>query len=70
MIKIQETEDRELLTEILRQLKENNGYCPCHLTREASDKCMCEEFRAILKSNTPGTYECTCGRYIATITLD
>lgn len=67
-VSIKQTTDKELLDNIFRQLKENNGYCPCHLTREETDKCMCKEFRDVIHSEIPGTYECTCGRYIATIT--
>lgn len=70
MVKITQTKDKELLTEILKQLKENDYYCPCHLTKNKDDKCMCKAFRDIISSNIPGTYECNCGRYIATITED
>ena len=31
MIKIKQTEDQELLDEILKQLKENDYMCPCSL---------------------------------------
>jgi hypothetical protein len=67
-VQIKQTDDKELLDEIINQLKDNDGYCPCHLTKEPEDKCMCEEFRNTIKENKPGIYECTCGRYIATIT--
>jgi hypothetical protein len=70
MIQIKQTEDKELLAEILKQLKENDHYCPCHLTKTKDDKCMCKAFRDVIGSNVPGTYECNCGRYIATITED
>lgn len=70
MIQIKQTEDKELLTEILKQLKENDHYCPCRLTKTSDDKCMCKAFRDIISTNTPGIYECGCGRYIATITTD
>ena len=70
MIKIRQTEDKELLAEILRQLAENDHYCPCHLTKLPEDKCMCKSFRDTIATNTPGTYECVCGRYIAVITED
>jgi hypothetical protein len=70
MIKIKQTEDKELLAEILKQLKENDHYCPCSLTRTQDDKCMCKPFREIINEGNIGTYECACGRYIATITKD
>lgn len=71
MVKIRQTEDAELLTEILKQLDENNNICPCSIRRDKhKDRCMCEAFREVINSNLPGTYECHCGRYIATITED
>ena len=70
MIQIKQTKDKALLEEILKQLKENDHYCPCSLTRTQDDKCMCKPFRETINGNVPGTYECACGRYIATITED
>lgn len=70
MIKIKQTEDKELLEEILKQLEENDHFCPCRLTKTKDDKCMCKSFRDIINNNTPGIYECACGRYTATITED
>ena len=68
MIQIKQTDDKELLEEILKQLKENDHYCPCRLTRTPEDKCMCKAFRDTINSGVAGTYECACGRYIATVT--
>lgn len=70
MIQIKQTSDKELLAEILKQLKENDYYCPCRLTKTADDKCMCKPFRDTISSGVAGTYECACGRYTATITED
>lgn len=70
MVKITQTKDKELLEEIKKQLEENNGYCPCSLTKTTDDKCMCASFREVISNNATGTYECNCGRYIATITED
>lgn len=70
MIQIQQTEDKELLEEILKQLEENNHYCPCSVTKTQDDKCMCKTFRNVIESNIPGVYECHCGRYIVTISND
>ena len=68
MVQIKQTEDKELLAEILKQLKENDHYCPCSLTRTSDDKCMCKNFRDQVEREEPG--ECACGRYILTITED
>lgn len=70
MVKIEQTKDKELLDEILKQLKENNNYCPCSLTKTLDTKCMCKSFRDVINQNIPGIYECNCGRYICTITED
>jgi hypothetical protein len=68
MIQIKQTTDKELLEEILKQLKENDHYCPCSLTRTSDDKCMCKNFRDQIERREPG--ECNCGRYILTVTED
>ena len=68
MIHINQTTDKELLNEILRQLKENDHFCPCSLTRTSDDKCMCKSFREQIERKEEG--ECNCGRYILTITED
>lgn len=71
MVKIKQTEDVELLNEIIRQLEENNYICPCSVRADPQkDKCMCETFREVINTNIPGTYECHCGRFIATIAED
>ena len=71
MIKIKQTDDRELLEEILKQLKEHNGHCPCQFDDTSDDTiCICTSFKETINTNIPGTYECPCGRFIATITQD
>lgn len=71
MVKIQQTEDKELLEEILKQLESNNHICPCSIRADPKkDKCMCEDFREVINDNIPGIYECHCGRFIVTITED
>ena len=37
--------DIELVKEIKKKLKKNNGYCPCKLNKNEDTKCMCKEFR-------------------------
>ena len=44
MIKIKLVDDKELVAEIKQQLKENDGYCPCRLSKIPENKCMCKEF--------------------------
>ena len=68
MIQIKQTEDKELLAEILKQLEENDRYCPCSLYRTNNDKCMCKNFRDQIKRGEAG--ECACGRYIITVVED
>ena len=50
-------DDKEYVNIIKRKLKENQGYCPCRLTKNADTKCMCKEFR----ETTEGI--CHCGLY-------
>lgn len=56
MIKL--NENKELVEDIRKRLKENGGYCPCRLQKTDDTKCMCKEFRE-QKSG-----ECHCGLYI------
>ena len=55
--KIRLNEDDELVKEIRQQLKDNDGYCPCRLSKTPDTKCMCKEFR--LQSDGMGH----CGLY-------
>lgn len=52
--------DTELVTEIQKQLKTNDGYCPCNIDKTPDTKCMCKEFR----ESEEGM--CHCGLYIKT----
>lgn len=58
-MRIRMTTDKRLAKKILKQLKENDGYCPCELVKNADTKCKCKEFRM---STEPG--QCKCGLYI------
>lgn len=58
MTKIILNSDKELVTEIKRELKDNDGYCPCALTKTADTKCMCKTFRETDEGM------CHCGLYI------
>lgn len=62
MIKVKQTDDKELLADILKQLKENDNYCPCSLYKTIDTKCMCKAFREQIAREEPG--ECVCGRYV------
>lgn len=57
-MKIKLSEDKELVAEIKKKLKENDGYCPCRLEQTEDTKCPCKEFRG---QNEVG--ECHCGLY-------
>ena len=57
-------EEPELVAEILEQIKNNGGYCPCKVIHDQDTKCMCKEFKEILKSKEKSTYDtCACGLY-------
>lgn len=49
--------DKEYAKEVRRQLKENDGYCPCRLEKNEDTKCLCKEFRE-MESGI-----CHCGLY-------
>lgn len=57
-MKIRLNNDKELVEEVRKQLKENDGYCPCRLEKTKDTKCMCKEFR----EQEHG--ECHCGLYV------
>lgn len=57
-LKIKLSEDKELVAEIKKKLKESGGYCPCRLTKNEDTKCPCKEFR---EQTEPG--ECHCGLF-------
>lgn len=57
------SDDKEVVAEIKKKLKENGGYCPCRITKTDDTKCMCKEFREQIKDeNFHG--ECHCGLYV------
>lgn len=55
--------NEELAREALKQVMENEGYCPCALHKTSDTKCMCKDFRDKIKRNYIG--ECNCGLYEA-----
>lgn len=42
-----------------QKIKANDGYCPCALMKTKDTKCMCLEFREMIKNGEIGT--CHCG---------
>lgn len=57
-MKIVVNPDKEFVEVIRTKLKENNGYCPCRVVKNADTKCICKEFKEQLEG------ECHCGLYI------
>lgn len=62
-MKVKQNPDKDFAKEILKQLKENNGYCPCQIEKTPETKCKCKEFRDMIERNESGF--CHCGLYIA-----
>lgn len=62
-MKVIVTDNKELETEIRQKLKENGGYCPCRIEKTPEAKCMCKEFRDMVKQGKEG--ECHCGLYLS-----
>ena len=55
--KIVLVDDVDMVLEIRKKLKENDGYCPCRINKNEDTKCMCKEFRE------QESGECHCGLY-------
>lgn len=55
--------DTDYARGVQRQIKDNNGYCPCALEKTPDTKCKCKAFREQVKNGKAG--ECNCGLYIA-----
>ena len=54
--------DSELVKEIRKQIKDNDGFCPCKIAKSPDTKCMCKEFREMINNRESGM--CHCGLYI------
>ena len=59
---VKQNPDKEFVVSIRKQLKDNNGYCPCSLEKTPDTKCMCKEFREMIANGDEGA--CHCGLYI------
>lgn len=57
-MQIKQNDDKNLVKTIRERLKENGGYCPCRLEKNADTKCICKEFL----EQDEGM--CHCGLYI------
>ena len=60
---VRKTSDKDLEKEILKQLKERGGYCPCALEKNKDTRCMCKDFRDKIENGYIG--ECNCGLYVS-----
>ena len=58
MLKIFKNPDIEIYEDVTKAVQDNQGYCPCMITKTADTKCPCKEFR---EQDFEG--ECHCGRY-------
>lgn len=65
MLKINMNNDSNFVKEMWQRLRENDGYCPCSLTRNEDTRCMCKEFK---EQSEPGY--CHCGLYYKEIIDD
>ena len=58
-MKIVKNPNTEVYNKVSEALKDNDGYCPCVLIKNADTKCICKSF---IEQQEPG--ECHCGRYV------
>ena len=57
-MRIKQNPDTKLAEEVRKQLKENDGFCPCRIDKNQDTKCICKEFREMEEGM------CHCGLYI------
>lgn len=58
-MRIKVSDNKEVVEEVRKKLKENSGYCPCKLFKNKDTKCICKEFREQTELG-----ECHCGLYV------
>ena len=51
--------DEDHVNLVRQKLKENEGYCPCAITKDEDTKCPCKDFRINIEEG-----ECHCGLFI------
>ena len=56
---IKVSDNKKVVEEVRKKLKENSGYCPCKLFKNEDTKCICKEFREQTELG-----ECHCGLYV------
>ena len=61
-MKVRMNPDKEHVAEVRKALKENEGYCPCAVTKNADTKCICKDFREQMNQGVSG--KCNCGLYV------
>jgi len=57
-MKIELNPDKNLVEEIRKAIKDNDGYCCCAIEKTPDTKCMCKEFRCDIEEGP-----CHCGLY-------
>lgn len=65
MIQIKQNPDEAIVKEVRAALKENDGYCPCAVTKSPETRCICKDFRDQIDAGVAG--QCHCGLYICEI---
>lgn len=59
MLKIIPNPNVDIYNKITNAVIQNDGYCPCMLTKNQDTKCICKDFR-----DQSHKGECHCGRYV------
>lgn len=55
---IQLNNNKEIVKQITQALKDNDGYCPCAISKNKDTKCQCKAFREMAEG------QCHCGLFI------
>ena len=62
-MKVRLNPDTEIVNDIRKKLKDNNGYCPCNPIKSLDTKCKCKDFRDMVRRGEVGM--CHCGLFIS-----
>lgn len=60
-MKVVTNPNKQLVEEIRKKIKENNGYCACAISFNDDTRCMCTNFKDKINRGELG--ECHCGLY-------